>query len=268
MKRLPFFVLLLIVLGTGTYLFWPDPQSTDSPTLHVNTPETAIDLFPNRPKVSEAETELVREYLDWTLKSQPYESHTPTNGETASWLTLYGVSSGRIDQAEIKFPTGAEIQVDVVHVYFLTRSREVLVLPVLIGFETPGGIYTYLSDGLLSESGLDFAVSTSLSRALAHEDAARRLARGAQVRLTATMMVSPNNLVWEACPAYAVEFRRLPAEFCDLGELLESEHAGFTQLLILKAVDSISPDWLMTGWFYFTPDVPPLTLPPLPEPIK
>lgn len=252
-KTLVFLVTIFVLAGTAWFLYQrnsPDPVNAHVPTLIPLT-----DFFPERPTVSEDIAKKIQEALAWTLNTQPYEEYASTDETSFSWLTMYLISSGEFDATEIILEDGEKLWVDVVYTYYLNQAREAFLLPLVIGVQTEAGGYAYLSDSYLNEKGGKVEVSTALSRETAFRDARQRLSAGVQIRITAYQSVHPTEIIWEECPDYMVDFRQLPAQICEAGQILEQKHPGYLTLLIARAVNNIPTDWMLIGWFSFEPDV-------------
>lgn len=251
-KTLLSLITIFVIAGTAWFLYQRNsaaPVKADMPT-----PEPISDLFPDRPPVSDEIATKVQEALAWTLNTQPYEEYSSTGETSFSWLTLYLISSGEFDTAEITLEEG-EIWVDVVYAYYLNQAREVLLIPLVIGAQTETGLYGYLSDSYLNEQGGKLGVSTALTREAALQDAHKRLSDGVQIRITAYQSVHPTEILWEECSDYVVDFRQLPSQICEAGQLFEQKHPGYLTLWMARAVNDIPTDWLLIGWFSFEPEV-------------
>lgn len=253
-KTLLFLITIFVIVGTVWFFYQQNsPEAVNTP---VPTPEPISDLFPDRPPISEEIAEKVQEALAWTLNTQPYEEYSSTDDDTSfSWLSLYLISSGKFDAAELTLENGEKLTADVVYAYSLNQAREAFLIPLVIGVQTEPGLYAYLSDSFLNEQGGKVGVSTSLTREAALQDAHKRLSAGVQIRITAYQSVRPTEILWEECPAYMVAFRQLPAQICEAGQLFEQRHPGYLTLWMARAVHNIPTDWMLIGWFSFEPEV-------------
>ncbi|NUM48454.1 MAG: hypothetical protein HUU38_27425 [Anaerolineales bacterium] len=252
-KTLLLLITLLVLSGTAWFLY--QRNSPEAVNALVPTPEPISDLFPERPPVSDEIAAKVQEALAWTLNTQPFEEISLIDETSFSWLTMYLISSGEFETTEITLEKGEKLWVDVVYAYFLNQAKEVFLIPLVIGVQTETGLYAYLSDSYLNEQGGKVSVSTALNREAALQDAQKRLSAGVQIRITAYQSVHPTEIIWEECPDYMVDFRQLPAQICDVGQILEQKHPGYLTLLIARAVNGIPTDWMLIGWFSFEPEV-------------
>lgn len=254
MKKTLLLLITLLVLS-GIAWFLHQRNSPEAVNALVPTPEPISDLFPEQPPVSDEITAKVQEALAWTLNSQPYEEYSSTGETSFSWLTMYLISSGEFETTEITLEEGEKLWVDVVYAYFLNQAREAFLVPLAIGVQTETGLYAYLSDSYLNEQGGKVSVSTALTREAALQDAHKRLSAGVQIRITTYESVNPTEIIWEECPEYIVEFRQLPPQICEAGQIFEQKHPGYLTLLIARAVNDIPTDWMLIGWFSFEPEV-------------
>lgn len=252
-KTLLLLITIFVLAGMAWFLY--QRNSPEEVNALMPTPGPLSDLFPERPPVSEDIAAKVQEALAWTLNTQPFEEISLIDETSFSWLTLYLISSGEFDATEITLEDGEKLWVDVVYAYYLNQAREVFLLPLVIGVHTEAGEYAYLSDSYLNEQGGKVGVSTVLTREAALRDAHKRLSAGVQIRLTAYQSVRPTEIIWEECPEYIVEFRQLPAQICEAGQIFEQKHPGYLTLLIARSVNDIPADWMLIGWFFFEPEV-------------
>ncbi len=259
MKKGLLFLIMALVIG-GTAFFLSQRKSSDQVNVPDRAPLTQTQLFSDRPSVSEESATQVREALAWTLNTQPYKEFTAPDQLSFGWLTLYLISSGEFDATEIILEDGEKLWVDVVYAYYLNQAREVFLLPLVMGVQTEAGGYAYLSDSYLNEKSGKVEVSTALSRETALHDAQQRLSAGVQIRITAYQSVRPTEILWDTCPAYIVEFRQLPGQICQAGQVFEQRRPGYLTLLIARAVNDIPTDWMLIGWFSFEPEVETIAL--------
>jgi hypothetical protein len=196
-------------------------------------------------EIDDNSRELIREHLGVFLDSKPY-----TEYETGGQLLTYLVSSGEFAQAEISLESGEMVQADVIYAYTLMSTRQVLVVPLLVGLSLSEGMYVYFSENY-SLDNRNGAIPDGIDRETALADAAERLPRGHIFRLLAYGMVTPSGLDWKKCQMIAL----YPAEICPVGQLVEQLYPNQTKTFVLHLADEFPSGWMLMGWFFkeFTP---------------
>jgi hypothetical protein len=231
--------LAVILLGFVTLSFQSRPTQTKPTTLPPTvTPEPTPVL----------DTALERAVLEALF---PYLKESTLQAEGGnSWLMETAVSSGVFRATHFNLDSGLDVTLDILQAYVLMRPGKVLEVPMVIGFQSQEQPYAYFSDLYFYQNLYQIPSPAYPSREEALADAKLRLPRGRIFLLTAEGGVSAEGLDWEACLPYMRDFRRYPAEICQIGAAMEQTYPGQLASFVQKFASSFPTSWLLAGWFF------------------
>ncbi|RMD66309.1 hypothetical protein D6833_01620 [Candidatus Parcubacteria bacterium] len=171
-----------------------------------------------------------------------YQEENPVNRETSlpGGGVLQGLHIGGVSTGDQHTLTRGEYEIDVLDVYFRSRSGSVFVVPVAVGVETPDEGYFSLA--------LDWLGPIDRKENRDRVGEAFPAGQGMAVVYAGEMTDSVFGLIWEHCSPVTV-YGRLPNAYCAFGRRTE-EKFRFDNMDFVQGTMEAAPDgWFLYGFF-------------------